>query len=98
MSLRSTVRRSFPASLAPALLLSTLAFLPSSVGAAPAPSPAPAKVALAKHLKAPQATPAARPALLAAGTLAPDFTVQDKKGAPVKLSDYKGKVVVLECV
>ncbi len=42
---------------------------------------------------------AARPAppvLLANGTLAPDFAVQDKDGKPVRLSDYKGKVVVLD--
>ena len=36
------------------------------------------------------------PVLLAAGTAAPDFTVQDKGGKPVKLSDYKGKTVVLD--
>ena len=40
--------------------------------------------------------PAQRPALLAAGTAAPDFTVNDKSGKPVKLSDYKGKVVVVD--
>ena len=34
--------------------------------------------------------------LLAAGVDAPDFTVHDRNGAPVKLSDYKGKVVVLD--
>ena len=38
----------------------------------------------------------APPALLANGTLAPDFAVQDKDGKPVRLSDYKGKVVVLD--
>jgi thiol-disulfide isomerase/thioredoxin len=43
---------------------------------------------------APQAPPA-KP-LLANGTVAPDFTVHDKDGAPVRLSDYKGKVVVLD--
>ncbi len=37
-----------------------------------------------------------RPKLLADGTLAPDFTANDKDGKPVKLSDYKGKVVVLD--
>lgn len=36
------------------------------------------------------------PVLLANGTAAPDFTVQDKDGKPVKLSDYKGKTVVLD--
>jgi thiol-disulfide isomerase/thioredoxin len=36
------------------------------------------------------------PALLAAGTAAPDFTVQDRDGKAVKLSDYKGKIVVLD--
>ena len=36
------------------------------------------------------------PVLLASGTAAPDFTVQDKDGKPVKLSDYKGKTVVLD--
>ena len=38
----------------------------------------------------------APPILLADGTAAPDFTVQDKDGKPVKLSDYKGKTVVLD--
>jgi len=36
------------------------------------------------------------PKLLANGTAAPDFTVQDKDGKPVKLSDYRGKTVVLD--
>jgi len=36
------------------------------------------------------------PKLLADGTQAPDFTANDKDGRPVKLSDYKGKVVVLD--
>jgi len=30
------------------------------------------------------------------GTVAPDFTVYDAAGKPVKLSDYRGKVVVLD--
>lgn len=36
------------------------------------------------------------PQVLASGTTASDFTVQDKDGKPVKLSDYKGKTVVLD--
>lgn len=36
------------------------------------------------------------PKVLANGVAAPDFTVQDRNGTPVKLSDYKGKVVVLD--
>jgi len=36
------------------------------------------------------------PKLLANGTQAPDFTANDKDGKPVKLSDYKGKTVVLD--
>ncbi len=56
--------------------------------------------ARAKRLKAQEAAQAtaeaSRPVLLAAGTLAPDFTVHDRAGGPVKLSDYMGKVVVLD--
>lgn len=33
---------------------------------------------------------------LSAGALAPDFSLPDAKGKQVKLSDYKGKLVVLE--
>ena len=36
------------------------------------------------------------PKLLADRTLAPDFTANDKDGHPVKLSDYRGKTVVLD--
>ena len=36
------------------------------------------------------------PKLLADGVQAPDFTANDKDGHPVKLSDYKGKTVVLD--
>jgi len=78
--------------LVPILLLSAFALLPPAAGAKSA-----------AHVKHPKPTPAApvrtrdsRPSLLAAGTLAPDFTVNDKVGKLVKLSDYKGKIVVLD--
>lgn len=45
---------------------------------------------------APSATPAARPALLAAGAVAPDFVMQTVDGRELRLSDFKGKVVVLD--
>lgn len=74
-----------------------IVFGPRGAGGIPA---AQAAVARAKRLKAQQAAEAAaeaaRPPLLTAGTVAPDFTVQDKDGKPVKLSDYKGKTVVLD--
>jgi len=40
--------------------------------------------------------PPAEPPLLAVGTTAPDFAVQDKAGKTIHISDYKGKVVVLD--
>ena len=40
--------------------------------------------------------PAIPPPLLNDDAIAPKFTVQDKDGKPVHLSDYKGKVVVLD--
>lgn len=42
------------------------------------------------------ATEYKEPQLLTKGVAAPDFTVQDPAGNPVKLSDYKGKVVVID--
>ncbi len=42
------------------------------------------------------AKPFVMPQVLADGTAAPDFTVQDKDGKAVRLSDYKGKTVVLD--
>jgi len=39
---------------------------------------------------------AERPALLAAGTPAPDFSSEKWGGGTLKLSDYKGKVVILD--
>jgi len=44
----------------------------------------------------PVAPAAPRPPLLAVGTEAPDFTVYALDGKPVKLSDFRGKVVVMD--
>ena len=38
----------------------------------------------------------ARPPLLAPGTVAPDFTANAPDGKPVKLSDYRGKLVLVD--
>ncbi len=43
-----------------------------------------------------QAATTAKPSTLAVGQPAPDFTVQDAAGKPVRLSDYEGKTVVLK--
>jgi thiol-disulfide isomerase/thioredoxin len=37
-----------------------------------------------------------KPQMLANGSVAPDFTVQDLAGRPLKLSDFRGKIVVLD--
>ena len=52
----------------------------------------------AKFAYTPPATAAlyTPPKLLADGAMAPDFTANDKDGHPVKLSDFKGKTVVLD--
>jgi thiol-disulfide isomerase/thioredoxin len=42
------------------------------------------------------AAPAVRKATLAAGAVAPDFTASTVDGTEVKLSDFKGKVVILD--
>jgi peroxiredoxin len=39
---------------------------------------------------------AARPAMLGAGVVAPDFVMKDVAGKEVRLSDFKGKVVILD--
>ena len=43
-----------------------------------------------------QLPPPPAPPLLKTGSAAPDFTVKDPSGNPVKLSDYHGKVVVID--
>jgi len=43
-----------------------------------------------------KAVPEPHSKLLTAGTLAPDFSVVDKNGKASKLSDYRGKIVVLD--
>ncbi|MBC8102085.1 MAG: redoxin domain-containing protein [Cytophagales bacterium] len=42
------------------------------------------------------AKPVTEPKLLAVGTVAPDFTAYTPNGTPVKLSDLKGKIVILD--
>lgn len=42
------------------------------------------------------ATALPRPALLGPGAVAPDFVMQDVTGREVRLSDFKGKVVILD--
>jgi cytochrome oxidase Cu insertion factor (SCO1/SenC/PrrC family) len=39
----------------------------------------------------PQLPPAVRTATLQPGDTAPDFTLKDQEGKPVKLSDFRGK-------
>lgn len=49
-----------------------------------------------KIVKSPAKPPEPPPQLLKTGTNAPDFEVDAFEGKPVKLSDYRGKVVVLK--
>lgn len=59
---------------------SVLTFTPTSAPGAPVPQPSASEVK----------------ELLKAGVLAPDFAVQTPKGAPIRLSAFKGKVVLLD--
>jgi peroxiredoxin len=54
-----------------------------------------AAVALAASVAATQFS-SANDSVLATGTVAPTFTLQDQTGKPVSLSEYGGKIVVLE--
>lgn len=67
--------------------------------AAPTPAPAPAKEApkdAPKAAAAPAAAPAAAATMAAIGKPAPAFKLKDVNGKDVSLSDFAGKVVVLE--
>ena len=44
----------------------------------------------------PACTPPAGSTAAHSGKAAPDFTLSDSKGAPIRLSDYRGKVVLLD--
>ena len=59
-----------------------------------APGDRPAKIWTNEELKPRQ--PEAPVNAIKVGDLAPDFTTQDAAGRPVKLSDYRGKVVILD--
>jgi thiol-disulfide isomerase/thioredoxin len=81
---------------------SLLLIAPATLSSA-APADAPATPAQREGIPATKITPAAggavatkRPELIANGTLAPDFASKDLEGKEVKLSDYKGKIVVLD--
>lgn len=50
----------------------------------------------ARMVRPPAPPQAPRPPLLAAGTMAPDFTVDAFTGGQKKLSDFRGKVVILK--
>ncbi|HRJ47797.1 MAG TPA: redoxin domain-containing protein [Opitutaceae bacterium] len=54
----------------------------------------PARVFTVEETKPPE--PEARREMIKIGAMAPDFTTQDLAGKDVKLSDYRGKVVILD--
>jgi thiol-disulfide isomerase/thioredoxin len=66
------------------------------LGAAPKAGPAVKVTDWTKMRRADPSRMPPRPSLLTAGTEAPDFTVEGADGQPLKLSDLRGKVVVLD--
>ncbi|MBL9194961.1 MAG: redoxin domain-containing protein [Opitutaceae bacterium] len=95
-----TPRPKANAAAAPAAAAAASASAPASAPAAkPAPAMAAGGMMAAATVAAPAggaAAPAVRKATLAAGAVAPDFTALTVDGAEVKLSDFKGKVVILD--
>lgn len=73
------------------LLLSTLAVFGLTLAVNAANDPAPSAAPAAQDPKKEEPAPAAE-----IGKPAPEFSLQDLNGKTVKLSDYKGKIVVLE--
>ncbi|MCX6926193.1 MAG: TlpA disulfide reductase family protein [Verrucomicrobia bacterium] len=76
---------------------------PATLSSMAAPADAPATPAKPESVPARKITTAAgsgaatkRPELIANGSVAPDFDSKDIEGKVVKLSDYKGKIVVLD--
>ncbi len=60
------------------------------------PADMPRKVFTAEETKPPTPAETPRKEMIKLGALAPDFTTQDLAGKDVKLSDYRGQVVILD--
>ena len=99
--LRKTLGLVLPLALASVALAQKPARGPQGAQAQPSKSPPsaaqPQQPAQAGQPAKPQgqAAPAAPKTHLKVGDLAPDFTLPDTKGQPVKLSDFRGKKTVV---